>query len=90
MYAVWGRPLTGCRSSGVLSTLVPKEGIMKSHNKKDVFVVQHPDGWAVKKPHAGRASAVLPTKQEAVKRAKEIAGHGSIRVQGTDAKFKHK
>ena len=59
-------------------------------NKKAVFVVQHPDGWAVKKPRASRSSAVLSTQREAVKRAKEIAGKGSIRVQGRDAKFKTK
>ena len=63
---------------------------MALNNKSDVFVVQHPEGWAVKKRHAGRASAVLPTKHEAVERAKKVAGKGSVRAQGKDGKFKSK
>lgn len=36
-------------------------------------VVTHPDGWAIRREGAERASAVLPTKEEAVKRAREIS-----------------
>jgi hypothetical protein len=56
----------------------------------DVFVVQHPEGWAVRKRHSLRASAVTPTQQEAVHVAKKVAGKGSVRVQGKDGKFKAK
>ena len=63
---------------------------MKSHNRNHIFVVQHQDGWAVKKPQAGRASAVLPTQREAVERAKKITARASIHVQGKDGKFKVK
>ncbi len=63
---------------------------MPIHNSNHVFVVQHPDGWAVKKPNAGRASAVLPTKQKAVERAKKMVGRGSIHVQGANGKFNKK
>ena len=59
-------------------------------NNSDVFVVQHPDGWAVRKRHSLRASSVVPTQQQAVDRAKKVAGKGSVRVQGKDGKFKAK
>lgn len=61
---------------------------MPTHKHSEVYVVQHPDGWAVKKPNAERASAVAPTQQEAVERAKEIAGRGPIHIQGRKGKFR--
>jgi hypothetical protein len=60
---------------------------MANHKHEDVFVVPHGNEWAIKKPHAERASAILPTKAEAVKRAKELAGRGEIHIQGKDGKF---
>lgn len=60
---------------------------MANHKHEDVFVVPRGDEWVVKKPHAERASAVLPTKSEALKRAKELAGRGEIHVQGKNGKF---
>lgn len=59
-----------------------------SHKHNDVYVVPHGDQWAVKKPNAERASAVLPTQQEALERAKEIAGRGPIHIQGRHGKFR--
>lgn len=59
--------------------------------KSDRFVVNHPDGWAVKAPGASRASAVLPTQAEAQARAREIvknAGGGEVVTQGRDGKFR--
>ncbi|MGE0652613.1 MAG: DUF2188 domain-containing protein [Alphaproteobacteria bacterium] len=50
----------------------------------DRFVVNHPDGWAVKKPHAERASGVYATQREAEQRAKNIVwnlGGGEVRIQ---------
>lgn len=51
--------------------------------KNDRHVVKHPDGWAVKKPNADRASDVKPTQREAEARAKEIVrnlGGGEVRT----------
>ena len=58
---------------------------------RDRFVVKHPDGWAVKKPHAGRASALFDTQIEAEQRAKEIVGNlggGEVRIQGRDGRWR--
>ena len=52
--------------------------------KNDRFVVNHPDGWAVKKSSADRASAVFGTQREAEVRAKQIVsnyGGGEVRIQ---------
>ena len=59
--------------------------------KNDRYVVNHPDGWAIKKPGANRASEVLPTQREAEQRAKEIVGNlggGEVRIQGRDGKWR--
>lgn len=40
---------------------------------KPQHVVTHPQGWAVKREGSDRASAVLPTKEQAFERAREIA-----------------
>ena len=61
---------------------------MPHHKHEDVFVIKQGGDWAVKKPHAERASAVLPTQAKAIARAKELAGRGEIHVQGRDGKFK--
>ena len=53
--------------------------------------MKHPDGWAVKKPHAGRASALFDTEIEAEQRAKEIVGNlggGEVRIQGRDGRWR--
>ncbi|MFJ6727515.1 MULTISPECIES: DUF2188 domain-containing protein [unclassified Streptomyces] len=49
------------------------------------------DGWAVTKPGAERASAVLPTQAEAAARAKEILandGGGELRIRGTNGQVR--
>jgi len=59
--------------------------------KSDRFVVNHPDGWAVKAPGAKRASAVVPTQAEAQAVARQIvknAGGGEVVTQGKDGKFR--
>lgn len=61
---------------------------MTSHKHNDVYVVHHDERWAIKKPNAERASAVADTQQEAIERAKELAGRGSIHVQGRHGKFR--
>jgi Uncharacterized protein conserved in bacteria (DUF2188) len=57
----------------------------------DRYVVKHPDGWAVKKTGAERASGVFDTQKEAEGRAKEIVGNlggGEVRIQGKDGKWR--
>jgi hypothetical protein len=57
----------------------------------DRYVVKHPDGWAVKKTDAERASGVFNTQKEAEGRAKEIVGNlggGEVRIQGKDGKWR--
>jgi hypothetical protein len=49
--------------------------------KKEIYVEQHPDGYAVLRPNADRASAILPTQAEAIKRAGEIAPDAAIHVE---------
>ncbi len=61
---------------------------MSDHKHNDVFVVKQGDDWAVKKPHAERASAILRTQAQAIERAKELAGRGEIHVQDRHGKFK--
>ncbi|MCA6503821.1 MAG: DUF2188 domain-containing protein [Pseudanabaena sp. M135S2SP2A07QC] len=62
---------------------------MSSSN--DRYVVKHPDGWAVKKSHAERASEVCDTQRQAEIRAKQIVsnlGGGEVRIQGKDGRWR--
>ena len=55
----------------------------------EYFIEQREDGdWEVKLPHAGRASAVRPTQQAAIRRAKELAPEGVIHVKQRNGKFR--
>jgi hypothetical protein len=46
----------------------------------EYFVEPHESGgWAVRLPHAERASAVVGTQQKAIARAKEFARDGKFR-----------
>jgi predicted RNase H-like HicB family nuclease len=49
----------------------------------ELYVEKRPsDGkWVVKKPKAERVSAVVNTKREAIKRAKELAPEGVIHLR---------
>jgi hypothetical protein len=49
--------------------------------KNAVFVEKHPNGYAVLRPNAERASAVLPTQAQAIQRAAEIAPGAAIHVE---------
>ena len=58
---------------------------------KDRYVVNHPDGWAVRSPHSDRASEVFDTQKEAIDRAKEIVGNlggGEVHIQGRDGQWR--
>lgn len=52
-------------------------------NAKKLFVEQRPEGdFAVRKPNSERASAVLPTQAEAIRKAQELSnGKGEILVE---------
>jgi Uncharacterized protein conserved in bacteria (DUF2188) len=55
------------------------------------YVVKHPEGWAVKKAHAERASGIFETQREAELRAKKIVsnlGGGEVRIQGRDNRWR--
>ena len=59
--------------------------------KNDRYVVNHPDGWAVRKPHSRRPSGVFDTQREAIDRAREIVGNnggGEVRIQGRDGHWR--
>lgn len=61
---------------------------MGGHRHNEVFVKIHDEGWAVSKPNAERASAVFETQAEAIERAQELAGSGTIHIQGRHGKFR--
>lgn len=52
-------------------------------------VVTHPDGWAVRREGSDKASAVLPTKDQAVDRAREIAQRerGGVVIHGENGRI---
>lgn len=59
--------------------------------KNDRYVVNHPDGWAVRGPGKDRASGIFDTQREAEQRAKEIVGNlggGEVRIQGRDGRWR--
>ncbi len=56
----------------------------------EYFVEARDDGrWSIRKPHAERASAVEDTQREAIKRAKELAPEGDIKVKRLNGRFRH-
>jgi hypothetical protein len=57
----------------------------------DRYVVNHPNGWAVKKGGAEKASDIFETQKEAEGRAKEIVsnlGGGEVRIQGKNGRWR--
>jgi hypothetical protein len=55
----------------------------------EYFVERRDNGdWVVKLPHAERASAVVSTQQEAIRRAKELAPEGVIHLKQRNGKFR--
>ena len=57
--------------------------------KKNIWVTNHKDGWAVKKEGNTKASAVFSTQKEAKKvaRAQAINEKSEMIVQGKDGKI---
>lgn len=58
--------------------------------KKDLHVVPHPGGWAVKREGADRASSVHDTKKEAMDTARGQARREGVEVvdHGKDGKIR--
>ncbi len=61
---------------------------MSNDKHNVVHVVPTDSGWAVKKPHAERASALFDRQLEAIRRAKQIAGRGEVIVHGVHGKIR--
>jgi len=59
-----------------------------NHKHAEVFVKIHGDDWAVSKPNAERVSGIYETQAEAIERARELAGNGTIHIQGRHGKFR--
>jgi uncharacterized protein YdaT len=56
----------------------------------ELIIKQGDDGrWKIAKPHAERASDIKDTQQQAIKRAKELAPEGDIKLKGQNGKFRH-
>ena len=60
--------------------------------KKNVHVVKHDDGWAVKKEGNRRASSVHRTQREAIDSGKEAAKgeRAELVIHGRDGKIRDK
>ena len=61
--------------------------------ESDRFVVNHSNGWAVKKGRAKRASNVHDNQKSAIAAADKIVrnqGGGEVSIQGKDGKFRRK
>jgi hypothetical protein len=55
----------------------------------EYFVEPREDGkWAVRLPHAERASAVKDTQRDAVTQAKQFAPEGVVHIKQRDGKFR--
>ena len=61
---------------------------MARHGHNEYFVEPHKDGWAVKLPHAERASAVADTQKEAIEAARKFAPEGVVHVKQSNGKFR--
>jgi Uncharacterized protein conserved in bacteria (DUF2188) len=59
--------------------------------KHDELIIEPRDDgqWAVKKPHAERASTIEDSYKDAVKYAKSHAPEGDIKAKGLNGKFHH-
>lgn len=55
----------------------------------ELIIEQNDDGrWRIAKPHAERASDIKNTQQQAIKRAKQLAPEGDIKLKGVNGKFR--
>lgn len=68
------------------------EILHKMSNSKKQFVLNHPEGWAVKAANASKATVVVPTQKAAIEIARKIAKNqkAELTIQGRDGKFRAK
>jgi hypothetical protein len=55
---------------------------------RELFVVHHQNGWAVKRPDAERSSALTETQAEAIAVARELEPRAVIHVQNRHGEFR--
>lgn len=58
--------------------------------RNQILVVKHPDGWAVKRPGAERASFVTTTQAESIGHGRRLSqAEGSeLTIQGRNGQFR--
>ena len=56
--------------------------------QKELFVVHHDGGWAVRRPVAQRSSALAPTQAEAIELARELEPRATLHVQNRHGEFR--
>lgn len=60
-------------------------------SSNDQYVVNHPDGWAVRAAGARRISGVHDTQEQAIAKAKMAVisrGGGKVHIQGLDGRWR--
>lgn len=60
-------------------------------SNNDQYVVNHPDGWAVRAAGATRVSGVHDTQAQAIAAARMVVtnrGGGEVRIQGRDGRWR--
>jgi putative transcriptional regulator len=62
--------------------------VNRTLNVKELLVVPHDSGWAVKRPDAERSSAVTATQAEAIERARAMEPGATIRAQNRHGEFR--
>lgn len=58
--------------------------------RKQILVVKHPEGWAVKRPNAERSSFVTATQAESIGHGRRMsqAEGAELTIQGRSGKFR--
>ena len=58
--------------------------------RKQILVVKHPEGWAVKRPGAERASFVTSTQAESISQGRRMsqAEGAELTIQGRNGQFR--
>lgn len=59
--------------------------------KENLYVVNHPQGWAVRREGASRVSSIHSTQADAIDTARDRGishGNTSVRIQGTNGQFR--
>jgi hypothetical protein len=57
-------------------------------SQKELFVVHHDSGWAVRRPDAQRSSALASTQAEAIELARELEPRAILHVQNRHGEFR--